>query len=396
MKRLGLLMVMLALVILSLGYRMSNPDYANATKNNSGDEVQLAEIISLDDNSTTEGVLEYCESITSALGSEVFIPYSVMINAHSIPLFPEFTGIDEALSTLNNRTSDLQDELIAFESQTIMSQNDNLGDIGRITESNWQYVNNLLQSYISENISLEMDEDIQLMLSYFDIFENADQNQTILTMAASVQSKKDALGLFYQLPDNELTRSQLTELEILYGVYSSPKATIPNITNAVNYAIAYAINENSAGYGYFSKADCTNFASQILFKGGVAQNVYTSTSSGWWHKKVNSTHTHSVSWIQARTFARYMGIKYTTTNHKTFSQNIKKGDIIGYDRAADGDADHLGFITTRDEYLGTWSGKQYYDYKVAQHTPNYHAWASSSINGWDNLSAGTNYLRIRR
>jgi hypothetical protein len=71
---------------------------------------------------------------------------------------------------------------------------------------------------------------------------------------------------------------------------------------------------------------------------------------GWWHRNVTSTgpiiypeHKYSISWISA----------------------------------------------------GTYNGSTYYDYKVAQHTNNYHAWTSSSTNGWETLTNVT-YARVRR
>ena len=67
---------------------------------------------------------------------------------------------------------------------------------------------------------------------------------------------------------------------------------------------------------------------------------------------------HSISWIRANTFAKYMGF---VTDRKTTQLN------------------------------------GYYDYRVAQHTSNYHEWTSSSKNGWENVGKdGGTYGRVRR
>jgi hypothetical protein len=90
-----------------------------------------------------------------------------------------------------------------------------------------------------------------------------------------------------------------------------------------------------------------------------------------------------------------MGVGYTTTNHSTFSGNLQAADFIAYDRDRDGDWNHIGFVTSVDSSAGTYNGSTYYDYKVAQHTNNYHAWTSSSTNGWETLTNVT-YARVRR
>ncbi len=69
------------------------------------------------------------------------------------------------------------------------------------------------------------------------------------------------------------------------------------------YARKYATSPNTGSYYYFSHGDCTNFVSQILENGGVAQQVYASISQGWWHKVTNHTHTPPRGRRQAHTRA---------------------------------------------------------------------------------------------
>ena len=127
------------------------------------------------------------------------------------------------------------------------------------------------------------------------------------------------------------------------------------------------------------------------------QEVYDSVHSIWWHKYNPNAwltkHTHSRSWTMADTFCRYMGIILTTTSHYSFSTNVFKGSIIAQDVSDDGDWDHVGFVTAADNYVGSYG---YYDYKVAQHTGNYHLWTSNSGHHWEDLeSNGGRYGRIR-
>ena len=109
------------------------------------------------------------------------------------------------------------------------------------------------------------------------------------------------------------------------------------------------------------------------------------------------THTHSQSWTVADVFARYMGIGYTTSSHTSFSENIRKGDYIAADFDSDGDWDHMGFVTDYNARAACYSTGDFNDYKVAQHTNNYHRWTSSSNNNWDTIGpTGGKYARVRR
>ena len=85
----------------------------------------------------------------------------------------------------------------------------------------------------------------------------------------------------------------------------------------------------------------------------------------------------------ANNFANYWGVDYKYYTHSVFSQNVKKGDFITYDKAADGDWDHIGYVTAVKKSFNQKLG--YKNYKVAQHTKNYNAWVSSSKNGWEKI-----------
>ena len=69
-------------------------------------------------------------------------------------------------------------------------------------------------------------------------------------------------------------------------------------------------------------------------------------------------------------------------------------DIITYDTNGIGSWDHIGYVTDRKTTEANHGGKTYVNYKVAQHSTNYHKWASDT--GWPNRATGTVYGRVRR
>lgn len=145
--------------------------------------------------------------------------------------------------------------------------------------------------------------------------------------------------------------------------------------------------------------------SQILEYSGVQQAVYSSEYSGWWHtnNKILGTidnYKHSRSWTMADTFARYMGVTVSTTNLYSWSLGLNEGDFIALDFSNDGSWDHLGYVTAKSSSLLSYSvpsrevSLSYFNFKVAQHTSNYHEWANSSKNSWETYIDGR-YGRIR-
>ena len=89
-------------------------------------------------------------------------------------------------------------------------------------------------------------------------------------------------------------------------------------------------------------------------------------------------------------------------------QGLREGDFISYDKYNDGAWDHMGYVTDTSGVLkthtweyngedGNYSGLvNYYNFRVAQHTTNYHAWASGDTNNWEKLvENGARFGRIR-
>lgn len=248
------------------------------------------------------------------------------------------------------------------------------------------------------------------MESFYDIYENVEANNDIKRALATSKSTSANAGentmdldVALLLPYGEYTAYLNDKYLTIKDVQEHVGINALNFTisKGVEYASTYATSPNKWNYGYFSiQGDCTNFASQILENGGVTQDRYASENSGWWHKYTENhlggrNHSYSVSWINANTFVRYMGVGYTTSNHTDFSRNIAIGDFIAFDADGDGSWQHVGFVTARrtiDSSLG------YVDYRVAQHSSNYHEWTSSDKNHWENAldSSKGLYARVRR
>ncbi len=346
--------------------------------------------------------IDHCTSTVLLDISDININRFVNINGIENPLYCTFENQVLALENIKKEASVL---LGLLESRYKLSP---------LSNNNWKlYRIKMLEFYtIPTEQYNESNEDFIKLRAFFDIYENEESNNEILNY---INANKLGINEFGVVLRDSIT---LVDLGLLFPYYApisnlaenivtsknliQPMSTI-NVQPAVDYATTYATNRNTPTYYSFSNGDCTNFVSQILEASGVAQVVYDSVHSGWWHKRVPGflgigwTHTHSRSWTIADTFARYMGITYSTKNHPSFSSNIQRGDFIAADFTSDGNWDHSGFVTDRASYSYAHNGSpSYYDYKVAQHTPDYHDWTSSSTNGWENTSDGRTYARIRR
>ncbi len=231
-------------------------------------------------------------------------------------------------------------------------------------------------------ISTEQNHDI---VAFLDIYENGASNEELETMIGTVDAE-------YQrgVVDLEQATSDVAMLLPIDPDKVDKSSVMPrhvlNLKAAQNYAEKYAYNPNShygiASTWYGVAADCTNFASQIMRAGGLSMNYSDSTSYGWWWRAKGSNNC-SISWVRASTFAKYMRSNYNTTHWSSLKANVKPGDCIGYDEAADGDMDHIGFVHSK-------SGSSI---RIAQHSSNYIKWDSST--GWPGMENGmTRFYRI--
>ncbi len=362
------------------------------------------ESVNMLDEEYVSNVDEVCELINSDIEyGEVVVNRSVIIGGQINYLYCEFEDESAALDKFKikyaNELKDIEDYF----------------KIDELSTTNWELYRNYYEKYKSDICISDKDGNQLLpneslymrMDQFFDIYENKSKNNMILNLANSdalLENEGVDLELILSLPDYSPSLEEYTEVTMeSRELFASQSLLSLSDSDGAAYAATWATNRNLYEYASFS-TDCTNFASQILEASGVSQDVYSSEYLGWWHKSTGMwvggqyvlTHTHSISWIRADTFAKYMGVGYTTKSHYAFSANIRQYDFIGFDEYSDGDWNHIGYVTLRDSSFGPYG---YYDYKVAQHTTDYHAWASTSTNNWDTLEASSHnytYARIRR
>lgn len=325
-----------------------------------------------------------CQGDFFAQYGDINTARTVTINGVENPLFCEFVDSSQALSNFKNvERESLEEIALKYNLEELSSEN-------------WE-----------EYQAASFDLGSQTLAGFFDIYENTKKNNEAVDFANSISSayafdsalESDVLGqLSFMLPYfSPLAEEYNSSTDAGSGI--SAHANIPNVSAAVSYAEKYAWNPNTAQYQYFS-ADCTNFVSQVLEAGGVTQAYSSSKYSGWWHKIVSGNHEQSISWINSDTFARYMGVGYTTNRILDLSMNIQVGDVLALDETSDGDWDHTGFVTYRNSAPGTYGSLTYYNFIIAQHTSNYNMWVSESGNHWEEYDytyggRGT-YARVRR
>lgn len=189
--------------------------------------------------------------------------------------------------------------------------------------------------------------------------------------------------------------------QTLWLMQNAEAMTIVNgfdVDKGTLYARKYATSPNTGSYYFFSNGDCTNFVSQILENGGVAQQVYASISQGWWHIVTNKKHTHSTSWTSASTFPRYMGRGYSTKDFRAFSYKVQEGDFIAKDSTGKGTYRHMGYVSRLSDntHEFTKNGVQSRNFQVAQHTDNYNSWCNGTVNNWSAGSGTSLYCIVRR
>lgn len=311
-------------------------------------------------------------------------------------LLPTFNDPEQAIESIKNKSSKainlLREEF----------------DLPEFSSESWdKYRAAIYRMYEREGCPswyVEGNDEINALESFFDIYENEDDNEEIENTLISAQisplsteqdQDRAEEELLEMLPDQNVLNENGYDEDNAANEGARARKDF-NVAKGVAYAKKYAGSKNFPKYAYFTwpfGGDCTNFASQILEAGGVKQVKSSNDKKGWWHKSHNGAHAHSQSWIKARTFAKYMGVSYKTKSHKSFSKKVKKGDFIAFDDQSDGNIDHMGFVTATS--AKTYKGAN--DYQVAQHGKDYLAWMSSKTNGWEDKENGkTSYCIVRR
>lgn len=280
----------------------------------------------------------------------------LILNEKKNDTYWQFKDIDAAFNSIKEIEAKLIDQL----SSTY--------NLESLSYTNWKDYKNALDYEIYVN---NMTEDIHTtrLNTFFDVCDNQDRNTEIKKIYDSKSYSMSELAIL--LPYTSPYYIEYSETPSI-----SPYASF-NVANAVSYASQYAYSYNYS-YQVWLNGDCTNFASQIARAGGIPNRGNVNT--GWYYGGVDK---NSPAWRIADSFVKYWKVSYSTTNFNNFSKNVSKGKFIAYDSNSDGKWNHVAFVTATKS--GTTSAG-YRDFKVAQHTKNYHAWVSSDTNGWESVS----------
>lgn len=339
---------------------------------------------------------------------------SIIIDGVENYLYPTFDDIDDSLELLEeaipNYYSLVQEQVnlkaLYEESWENQLQANVFPEVEYNKKATQKSVNpdsNSLTVAASQN-AIQREE--KIYEAFYDIYENNAKNNEIKDYLRN-NPNPDAETLAMLLPYN--SPFSIEYFQTRDATRANPQYF--NIEGGITYATNHAISVNTKDYGYFYKSDCTNFASQILIAGGIIMHdMYPDEQSGWWHRRTldglgHAQHRYSVSWINADRFVKFMGTSGNEyTSFYTFSGKLNRGDFIAFDSEKDGDWNHLGFVTQIGSY-GTYSytddsgvlrSKYYRDFKVAQHTRDYHEWTSSGSNNWEALDGTAKFAIVRR
>lgn len=330
-------------------------------------------------NVTSVGSVSYHDALKVETGNKEI----------TIKLFPTF---DYPQQALNNIASDVS---------SILNEMRFTYNLPTFDANSWEMYYNKIPDYETIIAGNSIKESQTAKLSAFmDIYENNVNNAGILNALTeqAISKHNDTFNidsasmskLALLLPDEGY--KELVDNNICSLLSPPIKTTAFNKSNAIDYASTWATGHNTTYKKYDN--DCTNFASQIKRAGGTNMvfGANDSVYQGWWFKYNSGARISSRSWRIAHVFKNYFGHSWKGASFRTFSEELSSGKVIGYDKTNDGDCDHVGFVTDTG-ILRTTEGVTYYNFKVAQHTTDYHLWVHNANNGWDKLHK--NYSNIR-
>ena len=340
------------------------------------------------------GNFKYDDSGIADIGS-ADVTEEIVVGEATLALYPTFEDKEKAIESIKEICGKVLGVMKAKY------------DLDEFSKDSWENYYDQIDSFISESGITESDYQIIKLREFFDIYENYEVNESLISIAKTDESIDTLLSdeeFLLNLPvdtfedvkeeiiggNGNIARtsfswgglfdelSNINKPSLLNTAYSSSKA--------ISYAESYAASPNPY-YGYITGNDCTNFVSQIMVYGGtnMTQNWMTYAGATGWQ--------YTVAWSYANSFANYWGVDFSYKSHKNFSAKLTSGDYIAIDYAADGSWNHMGFVTNKLSSYNSSLG--YTDYKVAQHSSNYCAWTSSKTNGWESYS-NCRYGIIRR
>lgn len=373
-KIISLILVIMLLTGTILNVNATEPDSFNSKV----DMCKIMSPIEITNNEIKEYGNSNIEIETKNINFATSVKEEIVIDNKALALYVTYDNPDAALTQIKKNCDNLINELRLFY---------NLEDFSEIT---WHTYYDVFKNYLTESditVYTEESYEYNQLYSFFDIYENNDINEELKEIALSYDNINDLLineDFTSQLPSyviSDLSTEESLDLNLVEKTSTYALST----SAAIAYAQTYATSPNQSEYPYFSNADCANFASQIMTAGGKTHTTL------WYCKNENGSWRYTYTWTVANRFANHHGVDYSTTSFSTFSQKLQKGDFITYDITSDGSWDHIGFVTAIGSYDSSIGHKTFC---VAQHTTNYHAWTSGSLNGWDTLENNNENIKF--
>lgn len=295
---------------------------------------------------TPESVRDYINE--NATWGKVKTNGSIPVGNKEISLLVTFESQEDAL---------LKFKQMYNENISLMKVQENLQEL---SDENYNEYFSLLRKDGEKYFPLD---ELNTIYAFFDIYENNDHNQIIkenamkLNFRSTLAEKNQLLEEIDSLsPDYNERVSQVAESR-----YVTHLSQI-NVSAATAYARKYGPeNKYNRNYNYYS-ADCTNFASQIAYAGGLRQGT--------------SWKPYTKPWINANSFAIAWGKKGNSKKWSDFVKTLKPGKFIGADYSGDGTLDHIAYITA--------NGSTSTIKEIAQHTGDYVKMSDKT--GWKNDS----------
>lgn len=319
----------------------------------------------------------YAQSTTmSADGLNVdelheFILENSTVNG-SIRRYDTFTISDQEIRLFPETTLSIQDAIEMYPNgyTYIIDKADKLGIISDVDDAQFQSFVKCFAMFESGDSILSAE--CQGFAIFMDYYENAAINKGILSEASLLVASAEEIDLLMPIQENSKKTIASGEVSVLQEKVNVVSDSAYNATAAVNYAYSWWNKTNNSDYPYYSEyygmdtssnayndldegrsgqsepkrawSDCTNFVSQCLVAGGVAQVksgiiLPHQKTSNWYYSDSKPSHT----WGGASNFYNHwkdrVGVADSTSQ-------LGLGDVISIDFGSDGSPDHTVIIVS--------------------------------------------------
>lgn len=232
----------------------------------------------------------------------------IVVNGKTQYLFFGYEDLHQSLENCKNIHKD------------ILLQIEEMYGLEKLSIDNWKLYADKINQYKhdtaildeSGNQTLSNEYDMIELEKIFDIFEN-DKIKKIVNETSLKKTSVNEEKVVLLLPNYSPMVEDFIAGNLETQNNSRKAEDLTRINDqGVNYAICHATSINHPKYFYF-KADCTNFASQILEASGVRQVGGSNEYTGWWHTGSGTSygHKHSISWINTN----YVAWTSSSTNN---------------------------------------------------------------------------------